>query len=470
MRFKKTRHAKLSFCTLSKQCARRPGLLAALDRARVEQMRIFIYTALTTLVASLRAPLELSRSRLANVMMSAASTSSTKTRSRAVLVAGAGSLTGRSVCAALTRTPGVDLAALAPDELFLATNDDGRTLAADATPFKGGSVDALVIATDEAPDAGAVASLVRDAARSGAQHVVFYGRIGKPNDALAVLGDESAAWAAAETACLENCGDATATVLRTGKLKGGPYYRLDVDTMRAQTAAVVDTERSITLAAADPKATQQGFGGSRSAVARLAAVALDSSRTRIVDATTAPGAPGAAPSEESLRASLDALPAAGTAGVAAEISRALDADAAETEPFSPSVLAPWTAAVKPKVVNPLLAPPAVSGPYWGAIALFVWGAWLASLNWSWCNVPFAVDPNSPFHARFEQLDTLCVWDPTTRTGKPSAANDLSLGYATVIKNQIRRVTGDETAPKARANAPKNWDRDTVDSYSDRGAK
>ena len=40
----------------------------------------------------------------------------------------------------------------------------------------------------------------------------------------------------------------------------------------------------------------------------------------------------------------------------------------------------------------------------------------------------------------------------------SEANDLSLGYETVIKNQIRRVTGDETAPKARANAPKSWDR------------
>ena len=83
---------------------------------------------------------------------------------------------------------------------------------------------------------------------------------------------------------------------------------------------------------------------------------------------------------------------------------------------------------------------------------------MASLNWSWCSVPFAVDPTSPFHARFEQLDTLCVWDPDTRTGRPSEANDLSLGYETVIKNQIRRVTGDETAPKARANAPKSWDK------------
>jgi len=373
---------------------------------------------------------------------------------RVVLVAGAGCLTGRSVCNELRRAPGVDLAALAPEELFLATNDDGRTLAADARPFAGGSVDALVIATDEAPDADDVASLVSAAAVSGAQHVVFYGRIGKPNDALALIGDESKAWAEAETACLENCGDAVATILRTGELKGGPYYRLDVDTMRAQTAAVVDTERSITLAAADPKAKQQGFGGSRSAVARLAAVALDASKSRIIDATTGEGA---APDEASLKAALDALPPAGTVSEAAELSRALETRTTG-EPFSASVLAPWTASQKPKVVNPLLAPPAVSGPYWGAIALFVWGSWLASLNWSWCNVPFAVDPTSPFHSRFEQLDTLCVWDPDTRTGRPSEANDLSLGYETVIKNQIRRVTGDETAPKARANAPKSWDR------------
>ena len=101
-----------------------------------------------------------------------------------------------------------------------------------------------MIATDEAPDAQGVASLVSAAACSGAQNIVFYGRIGKPNDALALIGDESKAWAEAETACLENCGDAVATILRTGELKGGPYYRLDVDTMRAQTAAVVDTERA----------------------------------------------------------------------------------------------------------------------------------------------------------------------------------------------------------------------------------
>ena len=164
-----------------------------------------------------------------------------------------------------------------------------RQLAADARPFAGGSVDALVIATDEAPDSQDVASLVSAAACSGAQNVVFYGRIGKANAALAALGDESKAWAEAETACLENCGDAVATILRTGELKGGPYYRLDVDTMRAQTAAVVDTERRITLAAADPKAKQKGFGGSRSAVARLAAVALDASKSRIIDATTGEG-------------------------------------------------------------------------------------------------------------------------------------------------------------------------------------
>ena len=404
-----------------------------------------------TIAAALRVPLR-TPMRMQRMVMSAENGGGTK--NRVVLVAGAGCLTGRSVCNELRRAPGVDLAALAPEELFLATNDDGRTLAADARPFAGGSVDALVIATDEAPDAQDVASLVSAAACSGAQNVVFYGRIGKPNDALALIGDESKAWAEAETACLENCGDAVATILRTGELKGGPYYRLDVDTMRAQTAAVVDTERRITLAAADPKAKQQGFGGSRSAVARLAAVALDASKSRIIDATTGEGA---APDEASLKAALDALPPAGTVSEAAELSRALDTRTTG-EPFSASVLAPWTASVKPKVVNPLLAPPAVSGPYWGAIALFVWGSWLASLNWSWCNVPFAVDPTSPFHARFEQLDTLCVWDPDTRTGRPSEANDLSLGYETVIKNQIRRVTGDETAPKARANAPKSWDR------------
>ena len=183
---------------------------------------IFAVHAPASLASAMRAP---------STVMSASDGIAKK---RVVLVAGAGCLTGRSVCNELRRAPGVDLAALAPEELFLATNDDGRTLAADARPFAGGSVDALVIATDEAPDAQDVASLVAPLRLSGAQHVVFYGRIGKPNDALALIGDESKAWAEAETACLENCGDAVATILRTGELKGGPYYRLDVDTMRAR--------------------------------------------------------------------------------------------------------------------------------------------------------------------------------------------------------------------------------------------
>ena len=226
--------------------------------------------------------------------------------------------------------------------------------------------------------------------------------------------------------------------------------------MRAQTAAVVDTERSITLAAADPKAKQQGFGGLARGRSRLAAVALDASKSRIIDATTGEGA---APSDEA------ATGGVGCAAACRDRERGGRIVEGPRHPYYDrrAVLSggpgAWTASQKPKVVNPLLAPPAVSGPYWGAIALFVWGRWLASLNWSWCNVPFAVDPTSPFHfTRFEQLDTLCVWDPDTRTGRLSEANDLSLGYETVIKNQIRRVTGDETAPKARANAPKSWDR------------
>ena len=103
------------------------------------------------------------------------------------------------------------------------------------------------------------------------------------------------------------------------------------------------------------------MGGSRSAVARLAAVALDASKSRIIDATTGEGA---APSDDSLRKSLDALPPAGTVSEAAELSRALD-----TRTTGRAVLSGASGAVdrvaKTKVVNPLLAPPAVLGPLLG---------------------------------------------------------------------------------------------------------
>ena len=66
-------------------------------------------------------------------------------------------------------------------------------------------------------------------------------------------------------------------------------------------------------------------------------------------------------------------------------------------------------------------------------------------------MPFAVDPNS-VHSRFEQLDTLCVWDPDTATGRPVRGERFVIGLRDGDHNQIRRVTGDETAPRAKARA------------------
>ena len=137
------------------------------SREKLAMMRLFSLTAFAGLSAALRAPLGHRSASLASALRAPSTVMSASdgiAKNRVVLVAGAGCLTGRSVCNELRRAPGVDLAALAPEELFLATNDDGRTLAADARPFAGGSVDALVIATDEAPDAQDVASLVSAAA------------------------------------------------------------------------------------------------------------------------------------------------------------------------------------------------------------------------------------------------------------------------------------------------------------------
>ena len=343
---------------------------------------------------------------------------------RKVLVAGVLSLTGRSVAAALGKErTRFDVSALVSAETLaaMAADDNGRLLGADAAAFDvADGCDAVVIATDDAPDPDAVGRLVADAVAVGARQVVFYSRLGAAADgaaaALEALGDDRAEWRRCEDSCLRARGDASVTVLRTGRpVLGGPYYKFDLDTLRAQTSSVIDGERKVSLRPPSDDASQDGFAASRQPLARLAAVALDdaTTTTKCVDATTGEGA---ATDDDALGAALAAVPARGDAPPPAPAAPASPADAADA-PFTSALLDAFKVPAAPKQVNPFLAPPAVSGPYWFLLFGAAFQLWLASINWTWCDVTWAVDPESSFHKPFRPLEQLCEWDPNTRTAK-----------------------------------------------------
>ena len=83
-----------------------------------------------------------------------------------------------------------------------------------------------------------------------------YAAAGGAAAALEALGGDAAAWARYEAAVVSASGGASVKVLRTGAMLGGPYYALDVDTLRAQTARVVDDERAVAVRAPSPKRSQ----------------------------------------------------------------------------------------------------------------------------------------------------------------------------------------------------------------------
>ena len=196
--------------------------------------------------AALAPPVRAPVARVASMHRSSAAplraTATSSGRGRRVLVAGAGSMTGRSVARDLARASNIAVVrALASTDTLAATDDTGRALAADARPFDAAAdadaIDALVIATDDPPPAEDVARLVAAAARvkslplkmqflrtdrgactqaatsNGAETVILYSRLGAGGAAaLEVLGDDRAAWGRAEAACLENRGDAACVV------------------------------------------------------------------------------------------------------------------------------------------------------------------------------------------------------------------------------------------------------------------
>ena len=359
---------------------------------------------------------------------------------RVVLVAGVLSLTGRSVARELGKAD-LRVKALVGSESYLqAADDDGRQLGADCSRYDCASaIDALVVATDEPPDAGAAAQLVADAVARGASTVVAYSRLGAAAGgaaaALEALGGDAAAWARYEAAVVSASGGASVKVLRTGAMLGGPYYALDVDTLRAQTARVVDDERAVAVLAPSAKRSQPGFGGSRVPLAGLASLALDAPSSFCADATTGPGQETG---EAELRAGLAAAPAP---------ERAAGAPPPASD-FGADVLAAFAEPRQLKAVNPFLAPPAVSGPYWFVVFGAAFQLWLASFNWTWCDVGWAVDPASPAHGAFSSLDTLCEWDAKTKTARRVDA--LSVGYKQATLDRLQK-TGyyDEAKGNAR---------------------
>ena len=376
---------------------------------------------------------------------------------RVVLVAGVLSLTGRSVARELGKAD-LRVKALVGSESYLqAADDDGRQLGADCSRYDCASaIDALVVATDEPPDAKAAAQLVADAVARGASTVVAYSRLGAAAGgaaaALEALGGDAAAWARYEAAVVSASGGASVKVLRTGAMLGGPYYALDVDTLRAQTARVVDDERAVAVLAPSAKRSQPGFGGSRVPLAGLASLALDAPSSFCADATTGPGQETG---EAELRAGLAAAPAP---------ERAAGAPPPASD-FGADVLAAFAEPRQLKAVNPFLAPPAVSGPYWFVVFGAAFQLWLASFNWTWCDprlwepggeetrsyrcdVGWVVAPASPAHGAFSSLDTLCEWDAKTKTARRVDA--LSVGYKQATLDRLQK-TGyyDEAKGNAR---------------------
>ena len=116
--------------------------------------------------------------------------------------------------------------------------------------------------------------------------------------------------------------------------------------------------------------------------------------------------------------------------------------------FGADVLAAFAEPRQLKAVNPFLAPPAVSGPYWFVVFGAAFQLWLASFNWTWCDVGWAVDPASPAHGAFSSLDTLCEWDAKTKTARRVDA--LSVGYKQATLDRLQK-TGyyDEAKGNAR---------------------
>lgn len=289
-----------------------------------------------------------------------------------VVVAGACSQTGQFVARYLADS--FTVTALSRSVIGERVKDDTGTLAQSKVRFADGDsveADALVIALDDAPSAETMSTFMKSCSDASVPHVVLLSRIGASKGGFGSKGE----WKQAEEAALQTFGEKGLTILRVGDpLIGGPFYAKEVDTMKWSAAKAVDGYRSLAVQTGDD-ASQGGLGSPRDAAAKAISSVLRRGPEQKADFSVT-SATTKADMEQTTQGQLDAMfdEAGGKASSqGGSFSLRVDLEDKTLRPFTMKSLP------KPPGLQDLLfAPPAVSGGYWGAILMFVYGGYLTT--------------------------------------------------------------------------------------------
>ena len=297
-----------------------------------------------------------------------------------VLVVGALSRTGQHLARTLAARDDFCVTALCGRAMGeLIADDNGSILDAGLGIrfLDGGSVvaDAVVIATDDPPPKESLEYLLQCCSRQGVSQTVLLSRIGASKDGFGLRR-----WKDAEGCASALPTEAGLTIVRCAQpLIGGPYYALDPDLLAKSNAAVADQWKAAEVAAGDGSLAQGGFGCSRATAANAIAGVLrrgpSGGGADSYCVTSLDSSDGAR--EAWTDAAWDAAfgRAGGAAGgetpaTAGEASLSLD--------VTDERLAAFTQPRQADAPNPLVAPLAASGPYYGTALLFLYGAYLTT--------------------------------------------------------------------------------------------
>mmetsp|Transcript_24884 Transcript_24884/g.46005 ORF Transcript_24884/g.46005 Transcript_24884/m.46005 type:complete len:388 (+) Transcript_24884:53-1216(+) len=288
-----------------------------------------------------------------------------------VVVAGACSQTGQSVARSLTGS--FRVTALCRPEIGERIQDDDGPITQTPVNFvaQGSTVsaDAVVIATDEAPPAEAVSTLLKSCKEQGVGHAVLLSRLGASKGRIG-LGS----WKAAEEAATQAFGEEGLTIVRVGEpILGGPYYAREVDTIKWSSARAIDGYKKLEVQAGD-ELSQSGFGSPRGGAATAIAGVLrrgPEQQPASYSVTGAIAEPATTPAD--MDAMLDTAGGGKNSATAASGSLNLDLEDPILKPFTR-----FLPAKPPTIVDLLFGPPAVSGQYWGTIAIIAYGVYLTT--------------------------------------------------------------------------------------------
>jgi len=352
-----------------------------------------------------------------------------------VVVGGVCSLSGQEVSRCLGRSIQVGQVSCLlndADALSSLVDDDKRTLWADSVrpllltnTAEGNSqdstphFDAVVIATDVAPAPEAVKCFLSDAILCGTTTAVMLSRMAPSADVAAWRLAEDAAIAAAQGGSKSGVLRSL-TILRTAELTGGPYYALNPDLLTASNAKFITTyHRDFAITASkDSKETvrQEDVGMSRPIAATVLETVLAlrcPTDVPTVDSTdlVVSVLDMASVRSEALSEDYEERVIAALQKSAVKKERQRQEGAVQTPgdpPFSSvAALAPLAMPQQQVFKNPLLAPLAVSGPYWFLVILTIIGFGVSSSGLTWCNVQWAVDPSSPFYLPVTEKTCTC---------------------------------------------------------------